>query len=232
MNINTNFPILVFLLLLVAIGCKNKTESSNEKEEIVQQNTIQRSPNETNWQGTYFGVLPCASCPGINTLITLHKDGTYERTVEYIESNDTPQTTKGMFSWDKVGRITIEGNTLLIEKNRLIYLDEDNKKFTGELADSYVLARTELEPPLDSNEGYYLQIFKGSDNKNYNIIFNTNPKIPTALIETKGYSKMLSQTEAWAKGAEYAGSNTNLRVQGNRATLLIEDNKIELKSKD
>lgn len=225
-----NILILFIAVILINTGCKNKKQSKTQETELkTETKDTHTTNNSLDWQGTYFGVLPCASCPGINTLITLNNDGTYEKTVEYLESNDTPQTTKGNFSWDKVGRITIEENSYLIEKNQLFCLDSDNKKYEGELADIYVLTKTELEPPLDSNEGYTLQMFVGSDNKNYNIIFNTNPKTPTALVETKGFSKMLSQTEVWAKGAEYSGSNTKLRVQGDHATLMIEDNKIELK---
>lgn len=56
-----------------------------------------------------------------------------------------------------------------------------------DLVKNYILKKTELEPSLDANESYTLQQFKGSDNKEYNIVFDTNPKIPTALVETDNF---------------------------------------------
>lgn len=234
MKTKKNFSLIMTLLLFTAIGCQNNKKSANTEEKVSNKTTdLHNSQNTIDWEGTYFGVLPCASCPGINTLITLNTDGTYEKTIEYLESNDAPETTKGRFSWNKARQIiTIEQNTYLVGENQLFYLDSNNKKIEGELAEDYILTKTELEPPLDANEGYSLQIFTGSDNKNYNIIFNTNPKTPTALVETKGFSRMLSQTESWSKGAEYSGSNTKLTVKGDHATLIIKGNKIKLKQRD
>lgn len=225
---------LIITTFLIVLGCKNikKPQEKDEKVSDEVTTSTHNSQNSIDWEGTYFGTLPCASCPGINTLITLNADGTYEKTVEYLESNDTPETTKGKFSWVKTSQIiTIEENTYLVEENKLFSLDANHEKIEGELAESYILTKTELEPALDSNEGFTLQMFTGSDNKNYNIIFNTNPKIPTALVETDGFKETLSQTESWAKGAEYTKNNAKLTIQENKATLIIEGRKIELKQK-
>lgn len=224
------FPLLIVGLLTI-VGCKNNKKTQEKDNKALSEITdAHNSQNTIEWEGTYFGVLPCASCPGINTLITLNANGTYEKTVEYLESNNTPQTTKGKFSWDKSGEIiTIGENVYSVGENQLFYLDTNRKKIEGELAENYILTKTELEPALDANEGYTLQTFTGSDNKNYNVIFNTNPKTPTALVETDGFKRMLSQTQAWAKGAEYSGSNTKLIVRDNKATLIIKGNKIKLK---
>lgn len=222
--------VTVFLLVLVAASCQNNKKSQEKETKETNASTSHNSQNAVDWEGSYFGVLPCASCPGTNTLITLNANGTYEKTVEYLESNDIPATTKGKFSWDKNGQIIIiEENAYLVGENKLFTLDANHKKVEGELAEDYILTKTELEPSLDANEGYTLETFTGSDNKNYNVIFNTNPKVPTALIETDGFNRMLSQTQAWAKGAEYSGSNTKLIIQDNNATLIIKEVKIKLK---
>lgn len=233
MKISKNIRLILVSLLFTVWGCKNNTTTSKaEDKKVHQSETDQKKNATTDWEGTYFGVLPCASCPGINTLITLHPDGTYEKTVEYLESGDTPKTSKGDFSWDKADRISIEENSYLIENNQLFYLDSTHKKYEGELANFYVFSKTELQPSLDTNEGYTLQQYIGSDKKKYTIVFNTNPKVPTALVETEGYRKILSQTQAWSKGAEYAGSNTKLIAKGDKAVLIIDGHRIELKSRD
>lgn len=233
MKTKKNFLLIIAVLLCIVVGCQNNKKSQGKETRASSETTdMHSSQNSIDWEGTYFGVLPCASCPGINTLITLNADLTYEKTVEYLESDDLPETTKGRFTWDKAGQIiTIGENAYLVEENQLSSLDNNNKKIEGELAENYTLTKTVLEPPLDANEGYTLQIFTGSDDKSYNIIFDTNPKIPTALVETDGFKTMLSQTEAWAQGVEYSGSNTKLTVQGDKVILIIKDQKIELTQK-
>lgn len=210
--------------LLIVIGCRIDKGSP-----VIDTHD---SLGVVDWQGTYFGVMPCASCPGINTLLTLNSDGTYEKTIEYIESNDMPITTKGTFERDDSREVLILGDSSYkVGENQLTLLDQNLKKIEGELSENYILIKTELEPPLDSNEGYTLESFKGSDDKDYNLVFNTNPTIPTVLITCEGFQKMLSQTQAWAKGAEYAGSNTRLIVKGDKGILTIKGRKIELHQK-
>lgn len=226
-----------FLIAVVVVftftNCKsNKKE--NTKEAIAETEILNKhnSKNAINWEGAYFGTLPCGSCPGINTLIILNKNKTYEKTVEYLESNDVPKTTKGKFTWNKEDSIiTLENNFYLVGKKQLFRLDKNKKVVKGELAENYILNKTELEPEPDTNNGYYLQQFIGDDNKEYNIIFNTNPKVPTALIQTKDFKQMLFQTQVWAKGAEYTTNKTKLITNKNKATLFIGKKKINLKEK-
>lgn len=225
--------LLLTTILLLNVACQNNTKLvKKETKTPVETTDIDNFQTTINFGGSYFGVLPCASCPGINTLITINTDGTYEKTVEYLASNDIPETTKGKFTLDKTRQvITMGEHSYLVAENQLFTLDENYKKIEGELAENYILTKTELEPALDSNEGYTLQVFTGNDNKNYNIIFNTNPKIPTAFVQTDGFEKILSQTQAWAKGAEYSGNNIKLTVKDNKATLIIKNKKVELKEK-
>lgn len=220
------------MALVACNNSKKAKESEASATETLETPDAHTAQNSIDWEGTYFGTLPCASCPGINTLITLNNDNTYEKTVEYLESDDTPETTKGTFTWDKDGKIiTIGENTYLVGENQLFALDADNKVIEGDLAKDYILTKTELQPSLDVNEGFTLQQFKGSDNKEYNIVFNTNPKVPTALVETGNFKKLLPQTETWAKGALYADKNIKLTVQGSEATLEVDNAKIKLTEK-
>lgn len=231
----TKIYISLIIIVMTVAACNNNkktNDSETSANETLETSDTHTAKNSIDWKGTYFGTLPCASCPGINTLITLNNDNTYEKTVEYLESDDTPETIKGTFTWDKDGKIiTIGENTYLVGENQLFALSADNKVIDGDLAKNYILKKTELEPSLDANEGYTLQQFKGSDNKEYNIIFNTNPKIPTVLVETDNFKKLLQQTEVWAKGAVYADKNIKLTVNGSEATLEIDNTKIKLTEK-
>lgn len=48
------------------------------------------SRTSLDWAGRYSGVLPCASCPGIETVVTLNNDGTFERSMLYIDESPIP----------------------------------------------------------------------------------------------------------------------------------------------
>ncbi len=56
-----------------------------------------------DWNGTYTGKLPCASCPGIETTLTLNSDKTYTLDENYLEEKDGKTTEKGTFTWSKDG---------------------------------------------------------------------------------------------------------------------------------
>lgn len=220
----------LFVSILILLSCNNATNNTNSDTtthaQIIDGHNAQ---NALDWAGTYTGVIPCASCPGINTTITLNNDGTYEKTVQYLESNDKPHTTKGNFKWsaDKT-YITVDENNYLIGENKLFMLDADNKTIEGDLADNYILTKTNLEAEPTVNDGSTLQTYNGDDGKEYNIVYNTTATPPTATVQYDNAEKLLQQKEAWAKGAEYEGKDIHLYVNGASATLTIKGKKINL----
>lgn len=231
-----NFQTIVVAVLVIFSlnACKNKkTENAdntanNTKEEVDMHN----AENSLDWSGYYFGTLPCASCPGIRTSITLDENGTYERTMEYIGEEDGEiEVEKGKFQWsaDKT-KITIGENQYFVGEGTLTALDAEGKKITGELAENYVLKKSELQEEPTANDGVYLEEYSGDDGNSYFIVLNTNGKVPTALVESKsGDLKIeLAQTAAWAKGAEYMKDNVKLTTSGKKATLYFAKKKIEL----
>lgn len=223
------FTLIAATSLFFACQKEKQPESPEPQAEVVD---MHNSQNSVDWPGTYFGTIPAASSPGINTLITLNDDNTFEKTVYYLESNDTPETTTGTFKWSEdKSIITIEENTYKVGENQLFMLDINNKEITGEMAKDYILTKTELQVGLDVNEGYTLNKFVGDDKVEYDIVFNTNGKVPTALINYGDISKILMQTQAWAKGGEYAGDKLMLNVKGDKATLTIDKKKIKLTAK-
>lgn len=223
--------IIVLSSLLTLYGCKSRSGDrsgkTNSKPETIDMHSSRTS---VDWAGTYLGKLPCASCPGIYTIIRLNEDETYEKTVEYLESDDVPETTTGKFQWDESGsNITIGENVYKVGENQLFVLDSENKIVAGNLAEYYILKKIML-PPFE-NDDYTQQVFAGNDNKEYKIIFNTNPKIPQAYVESGGMKKLLEQTESHATGAEYAGNKIKLTVQGETGTLMVDGKEIELTEK-
>ena len=50
-----------------------------------------------DWDGTYFGILPCADCNGIQTILTLNKNLTYEIQMKYLGKDEKVFESKGTF---------------------------------------------------------------------------------------------------------------------------------------
>jgi uncharacterized lipoprotein NlpE involved in copper resistance len=151
--------ILYLLLSIVLSACSNPQEKETEKEttEIKSETreTAQTPPTGDNsqtsldWNGTYFNTLPCASCEGIETWLTLNTDGTFELKTNYLGLNDAREETfTGNFKWDETGStIQLEGligdapGKYKIGENQIWHLDQDGNLIEGELAEAYILRK-------------------------------------------------------------------------------------------
>ena len=51
--------------------------------------------SKSTLNGTYEGTLPCADCPGLQTLITFNSDGSFYMKETYLESDVEPIITEG-----------------------------------------------------------------------------------------------------------------------------------------
>ena len=60
---------IILLSVIYLFGCNQQQKT--EKEIITD---FHNSLNSLDWEGTYSGILPCADCAGIQTLIKLNKN--------------------------------------------------------------------------------------------------------------------------------------------------------------
>lgn len=96
--------------------------------------------------GTYSGVLPCADCEGIETMLQLNDDETYQLEVKYQGKNQSaPFVTKGTWVLGddriKLKGVTDAPDSYLIEDDYLVQLDMKGKKIDGALAEQYILKK-------------------------------------------------------------------------------------------
>jgi len=100
-------------------------------------------PVNTDWAGEYTGTIPAADCPGIDVILTVNADFTYELFYNYIDREHFVRYT-GTF------RLNETGDTIIIAKadqfyrigeNYLRQLDTDGNEITSEFADMYILRR-------------------------------------------------------------------------------------------
>ena len=108
-------------------------------------NPMHNSQNSLDWADTYSGILPCADCMGIQTVITLNKNNTYESSLVYLGKSERKIEETGSFSWEKDGSILVLSkenesmNIYKVEENQLRMLDQEGQKIEGVLAENYLL---------------------------------------------------------------------------------------------
>lgn len=99
--------------------------------------------------GTYQGILPAASGPGIDTSITFNPDNnSYQEKLIYIDEPDGNFSEYGQFSINgKIIKLTPsksdETAYYQIEKSQIRRLDNEQKLIEGTLADYYILKQTQ-----------------------------------------------------------------------------------------
>ncbi len=140
--------IIALIIALFFVSCKSnqkKTAEKNTKNIAVDKD---HSPEMAlDWDGTYKGLLPCASCPGILTSLKLNNDKTFVKLDYYLESKGGFFREEGTFSFTKEGNKIIlkpkKGATTMyaVGENRLIMLDQNGKKSTSKLAKMYELSK-------------------------------------------------------------------------------------------
>ena len=130
--------IVVGGLALLASGC-----SSQPQAVAVIPDTAHISQSALDWAGAYRGVMLCADCQGIETVVILKSDGTFTTHYRYLGKGDEVSSKEGRFTWNAAGSIVTlaDDAQYLVGENHLTRLARDGSRVTGALADCYVLAK-------------------------------------------------------------------------------------------
>lgn len=144
----SKFGVLTVLLALTLMSCTN--QSKKQVDVPVDKSMIDSHTSEMalDWAGVYSGLMPCADCEGIETVIELKDDHTYVAHYTYLGTgeDDNKFTNEGTFTFDILGNtITLqsenETSQYRVGENQITLLDADGEINTGELADYYVLKK-------------------------------------------------------------------------------------------
>ena len=119
-----------------------KDQMVSKPVEMENPDPAHNSENSVDWMGTYEATLPCADCPGIKVVLTLHEDDTFEMSRTYIDK-DTKMEDTGRFEWQNDGSIVhLKGKEvdvkLRVGENILFELDQQGKEIVGDLAEFYI----------------------------------------------------------------------------------------------
>lgn len=135
-------PAFILFTALAIAGCSMPNAGTN----TVNPDPAHNARNALDWAGTYRGVLPCADCEGIETVIVLAYDETYSSSSKYLGKSNAPFSEQGNFTWNEAGNtITLESPSpaqYFVGENQLIRLARDGSRITGDLARHYVLTKT------------------------------------------------------------------------------------------
>ncbi|SQH75313.1 Lipoprotein [Shewanella benthica] len=159
--------IITLSLLALTLSLSACSEQETTTQDSVQQ-TQKTSPvgdtsrTSLDWDGTYSGVTPCASCSGIDTTLTLKLDNTYVLETRYLgDENEAKKvfTEAGSFEWNSEGnKISLLGDAsrkddpeqYQVGENQLLMLDMQGNRITGSLAELYRLAKQ--DPYLEQQQ--------------------------------------------------------------------------------
>lgn len=140
--------LILMILPPVITFCNSENESGSEILNDSISDASHNSMNSLDWSGTYNGTTPCADCLGIETILTLKYDSTYELKTKYIGKREPLFSTSGSFSWNESGNqirlqsgIQNRPDEYIVEENRLLQLDMNGKKITGQLKENYILEK-------------------------------------------------------------------------------------------
>lgn len=192
--------VLALSISLSLLGCKespqNKEKVNEKSVEIIDGHT---SEIALDWDGTYKGFLPCASCPGILSTVKLNSDKTFEKSDLYLGTKDGYFSEKGLFSFSNDGgkiTLNIEEEIIIyaVEENRLVLLDKDGKKATSELAVMYELKKTSNKDIEFSNKpiqglltlGHEVSVFQPCGSSKVYWIYDLSEKLSNLYYKEVG----------------------------------------------
>lgn len=145
-------PAILIASAFLLKGCEPPSMTTTPPQALSTDTVVDPAHNSRNaldWAGVYRGVLPCADCTGIETVITLRSDLSYRKTSRYLGKDDRYFSSSGRFVWDSQGGIITlsdsEPEHYRVAENQLIRLTGDGQRVTGPLADHYLLPRMEVQ---------------------------------------------------------------------------------------
>lgn len=132
-----NYISLAILATALLVGCINNKKRTTAKDKLENIELL-----TANIVGTYGGNLPCVDCDAISTVLELHRDHSYTLSYMYDGKSNDKFVKEGKWEIDK-NKLILDGvdYKYRIGNEILVQLDLSGNEITGDLAESYQLAR-------------------------------------------------------------------------------------------
>ena len=187
------------------------------------------SQNSLDWAGVYEGVSPCADCPGIKTRLTLNRDGTYERVMQYLERPVPAETVRGLFTWQASGNAIAldehgDGQQYSVGEGRLslLYRDSGGGVSTVPNAVLTLVTQTTVKNSLSQRlERYRWTLESATDSQNRRIDMLPPSKDHPVVLSFSGNRLSIHGPCNRMMGAYQVNAAGQLTVRGGPASTMM-----------
>lgn len=127
---------------------KARVMNHPEAEHAAHQNHVDKSQE---FHGVFYGFIPCDDCNGIKQTLSLKNNNNYLLVTQPARESSREFFEKGKYTWDDDTQIVTlmpkndaEPRKYLIkDEGTLVQLNREGKQITGDLADRYILRRSD-----------------------------------------------------------------------------------------
>lgn len=143
--------LLVACATIMFAACDGKQSKSSEEQTVVEtEEVVDMASSELaiDYIGVYEGTLPCADCEGIQTLLTIREDKTYDLVSEYLGKQDSKFEESGVYNiinGEVIELVTPSSGEKtyykILESSVALVADSTGVLNEGELAKYYILAK-------------------------------------------------------------------------------------------
>ncbi|MEO6894674.1 MAG: copper resistance protein NlpE [Ginsengibacter sp.] len=137
---NRIFTFLIAFLVLIQLSCGNNSNKVSTKTE----NKAGKTDSSKVFSGIYFGVTPCADCPGIETTVHFNADSVFIENLVYMEKDASFADTGKWSISGKIITVSFPGHQSYFKiksDSTVSILDAEKKEIKGALSDKFILHR-------------------------------------------------------------------------------------------
>jgi copper homeostasis protein (lipoprotein) len=153
----------VFSSVLICLAMFAATANVSAESMSVTAHEAHHGKKSIDWPGIYNGFLPCDNCAGVKTSLALNKNGSYVLITQFVGKSPRDYVEKGKYVWDEKSNTIVltsrKGDAVhryFVGEDDMITLDEKGDRYTGKLADRYILRKTDVTSggPIEQHSGH------------------------------------------------------------------------------
>lgn len=141
LNVHSKIFIIVIAFWgLFQLSCSNNINNDSTKAG----NEIIGDSLPKSFSGIFFGITPCADCPGIETTIHFKEDSTFVEKLNYMERNTSFADTGKWSISNKIITVSFPDHYsyfLVKSDSAVSILDAEKKEIEGPLSDKFILKK-------------------------------------------------------------------------------------------
>ena len=106
-----NNPLIICAFIVLAACSSGKKHTPLPEPSASGAQVLHNARQSTHWQGTYQGILPCANCEGIATMLILEPDGHYTLRTRQLGIENKDHKYEGRYDWHSDSQLRLSGDS-------------------------------------------------------------------------------------------------------------------------